>query len=476
MKHFFIFTAISCMIVLAMASCTNFSVEEGKTNLEKESLQSLLLEKGTTPITADEAINVARIFDINQGRPQTKAETKIADVYTLNNEEGMPVFYAVNRVGNAGFVIVSASRNYFPVLAYVEKGHFGDDYENYGIANWVDRQIITVTAVEKEGLRNESLDFGALWSIYEKSGVAPFVATKSEAEAFALRQACVAAWEAQGYTCYALMDCPSDLPSATYNAWCASAASIANPDYDYMLYSVILEKRIDVVSTIGPLIGTTWEQDNGYNAAVPYYYPNGDRVDLGCTTIAAGQIMRYFQKPSTYNWSLMYLNTATSTTAAFLYSLGCNIGIAYSIGDVGASDYQVRNAMQNDYGYTVSYNDYNYSTVKSNILSGKPVYIGGQHYYTSGGQLGHAWVCEGYRYATSYYDYELKVLSVVEPLQYENLGSTQSSQIGATNYLYHNLGMGENLNGWYYAGDEFSNLDGSFENEKMIYNITPPAN
>jgi len=56
------------------------------------------------------------------------------------------------------------------------------------------------------------------------------------------------------------------------------------------------------------------------------------------------------------------------------------------------------------------------------------------------------------------------------------LGSTQSSQIGSTNYLYYNLGMGENLNGWYYAGDEFSNLDGSFENEKMIYNITPPVN
>ena len=48
--------------------------------------------------------------------------------------------------------------------------------------------------------------------------------------------------------------------------------------------------------------------------------------------------------------------------------------------------------------------------------------------------------------------------------------------MGATNYLYYNLGMGENLNGWYYAGDEFSNLDGSFENEKMIYNITPPVN
>jgi len=92
-----------------------------------------------------------------------------------------------------------------------------------------------------------------------------------------------------------------------------------------------------------------------------------------------------------------------------------------------------------------------------------------------GGQ-GHAWVCEGYRYTTYYYDYELKVLSVVPPLQYEHLASDQSSQIGSANYFYYNLGYGGEGDGWYYAGNDFYTPAARFENLKMIYNITPPTN
>ena len=476
MRHFsFLFV---CLVLQVLTSCSSINVADAIIDSpEDNSIQSLLIEKGTSQITAEQAINVAKMFDINRGRIQTKAESGLNDVYTLCNEEGMPVFYAVNRGWNSGFVIVGASRNYFPILAYVEKGHLGEDYDNYGLAPWVDKQIVTVTAIEKDGLRSDSTDCNALWSIYEKSGISPFVETKSEAEAFALRQASVAAWEAQGYTCYALMDCPSELPSSTYTSWCASAASVANPDYDYMLYSVILERRVDIVSTNGPLMGSTWEQDNGYNASVPYYYQNGDHVDLGCTTVAVGQIMRYFQKPSSYNWTLMPLDSATSTTANFLYSLGCAIGIPYSYLYSGAFDIDAYNAMQNNYNYTASLNDYDYYTVRNNIISGKPVYIGGWIHTNIGiGGQGHAWVCEGYRYTTYYYDYELKVLSVVPPLQYEHLASDQSSQIGSANYFYYNLGYGGEGDGWYYAGNDFYTPAARFDNLKMIYNITPPTN
>lgn len=477
MKHLLSLCLIS-LLLQVLTSCSNINVADAITDSpEDNSIQSLLIEKGTSQITAEQAINVAKMFDINRGRIQTKAESGLNDVYTLYNEEGMPVFYAVNRGWNSGFVIVGASRNYFPILAYVEKGHFGEDYANYGLAPWVDKQIVTVTAIEKDGLRSDSIDCNALWSIYEKSGISPFVETKSEAEAFALRQASVAAWEAQGYTCYALMDCPSELPSSTYTAWCASAASVANPDYDYMLYSVILERRVDIVSTNGPLMGSTWEQENGYNAAVPYYYQNGNHVAVGCVPVAVGQIMRYFQKPSSYNWSSMPLDSATSTTANFLYSLGVNMGIPYYNYDMntGASDSNARDAMQNNYNYTVSLAEYDYSTVKSNIISGKPVYIGGWIHANIGGG-GHAWVCEGYRYTTFYYEYELKVLSVVPPLQYEHLASDQSNQVGSANYFYYNLGFGGEGNGWYYAGNDFYTPAARFENINIIYNITPPAN
>ncbi|MBR3291967.1 MAG: C10 family peptidase [Bacteroidales bacterium] len=142
-----------------------------------------------------------------------------------------------------------------------------------------------------------------------------------------------------------------------------------------------------------------------------------------------------------------------------------------------ATDDQAKNALQNAYNYTVSLNDYDYSTVRSNIISGKPVYIGGWIHTNIGiGGQGHSWVCEGYRYTTFYYEYELKVLSVVSPLQYEHLASDQSSQVGSANYFYYNLGFGSDGDGWYYAGNDFYTPAARFENLKMIYNITPPTN
>lgn len=446
-------------------------------SIDKEKGADLRIEPKMTDITEDQAVNVARIFDISQGRLHTKAVSEYSDIYTLYNEEGMPIFYAVNRRENTGFVIVGASRNYYPILAFSDKGHFDENYDKTGLSLWANRQIVTVTAIEKDGVRDEAIDFDALWRYYDNRNrkEAQSVKTKSEAEAFALRQASVAAWEAQGYTCYALMDCPDDLPSATYASWCASAQSFANPEYSYLTYSVILERRVDIESTKGPLMGYSWEQENGYNSAVPYY-ENGEHKALGCATVAVGQIMRYFQNPTDTNWVLMPPDSVTSTTANFLYSLGCNLGVNYAGFDQSVHDRQVRDSLQNKYRYSSTWDDFSNTIVQTDIQSNsKPVYIGGVHTYPNNHQIGHAWVCEGYKYVTFYYEYELKILSVVPPLQYETLASTQSAQIGSTSYFYYNLGMGYNLNGWYYSGDIFSNLDGQFENLKMLYNITPPS-
>ncbi|MBR3291220.1 MAG: Spi family protease inhibitor [Bacteroidales bacterium] len=121
MKHLFSLCLI-CLLLQVLTSCSSINVSDAIIDSpEDNSIQSLLIEKGTSQITAEQAINVAKMFDINRGRIQTKAESGLNDVYTLYNEEGMPVFYAVNRGWNSGFVIVGASRNYFPILAYVEK-------------------------------------------------------------------------------------------------------------------------------------------------------------------------------------------------------------------------------------------------------------------------------------------------------------------------------------------------------------------
>lgn len=450
-----------CFLIIWMTACTSIEQTDNDSK-EEDHTRALLLEKSTAPITAEQAINVVKLFDI-KNKTATKSNTDIiSDVYTHFNEEGKPAFYAVNRGEENGFIIVSASRKYYPILAIVEKGHFDNHYPKIGLASWVDEQCDLISAVEKGEYVFGDCDIA--WSTYEKTSPMLYIPTKSEAEAFALRQACVASWEAQGYSCYALQECPNHLPAEIYNQWIAMASVSANPDYNYLDYSVILEKYVETVSSTGPLIGSSWDQANGFNAAVPNNYY------VGCVPVAIGQIMWYFEKPSTFFWSNMYANSATQTTATFLYTLGCLMGIDYPHFDSSASHGNGEDAL-NYYGYTTSFDYYNEATVINNIAMGKPVYVGGD--VQGVGQI-HAWVCEGNRINQHHYEYTLKVLDYALPLTYTNVGQPCYSGYGTYYYLYHNLGYGGSGNGWY-LGSIASN-EGTFLPNCMIYNITPPSN
>lgn len=473
MKPFIVSFSLSCMFMLALASCTNFSIEERKANLEKESLQSLLLEKGTTPITANEAINVALLYNI-QNKIETKGELEknVSDVYTVYREEGEPSMYAVNYQNNKGFIVVSASRKYYPIVAMVEQGHFDDSFIYCPLGGWIDEQNEQIAMAERDEVEEEIANsIRMMWSAYEKKGVAKWIETKSEAEAFALRQSSVAAWEQQGYTCYALMDQPSAMPSSVYSSWCQLAQGLANPDYNYMLYSVILEKYVESTSTIGPLIGSTWARENGYN--VSYTDGNGNLRPWCSRTVAVGQIMRFHQRPyypNNLNWNNMPLTSPTTTTSDFLYWLTGEFGPTYQASGWDPTDAVAEYTLHNNLGYSTLMSVYSRNSVISDISSNMPVYLSGNR-TVNGVTVDMAWVCEGYKRVIGHYEYELKVLSMDEPLTYENGGTYVGTTYSDTNYLYHNLGLGGNLNGWYIS-DTFAAGSNTMAASNMIYCIS----
>lgn len=460
-----------CFIVCLFAGCSQ--IETTPTlDVDESSLikQDLRIDKGTNPITAEQAVNVALLFNSSQPQTKAKGSKEVENVYTISGNDGQPAMYAVNYCGGKGFTLVGASRKYYPILAFVEYGHFDDSFVNYGLSEWVDTQLKIISDINCDSLtfNNEGL-FDSLWSEYEKKGL-DLNGTKSESDAFNLRASSVAAWQAMGYTCYDLRECPAELPSSTYASWCSIAQSQAHPDYNYEDYSIILERCVIDSVKVGPIIGTKWDQSDGYNSAVPFFYQNGDRVFLGCVPVAVGQIMRYFEKPSNISWNLYPLTSPNSHVANFLYLLGCRLGIDYASGITSTTDSAAKSVLQNYYNYSLSAGAFNFNTVKQNIIAGKPVYIGGYQ-----GGYGHAWVCEGYMLTTRHYEYELKVISVVEPpLQYENAGSTTTYGSDSVNWLYHNLGYGGWQDGWY-VGSNFSNLEGYFSTQTMLYNITPPS-
>lgn len=451
------------LLLVFLTGCDSFSLNEADPAPAVK--ESIGIEPGTDPINANQAACVALMFDNDHGRPATKSGSAISDIYTVYDDEGTAVFYAVNRPDNAGYVIVGASRKYFPILAYVEKGHFDDSYTETGIASWVNEQTSTISMIEKHAESGQEeageLDFEGMWKAYEKKAVLPTMLTKSakEDDAFSLRQSSVAAWQAEGYTCYDLMEQPKFLPSEIYDYWRSYAASFANQNYDPMVYSVILEKRVDTVKTIGPLIGTTWGQTGGYAAAIP-----GNRY-VGCVPVAVGQIMWYHRWPVTFAWPDMPANSPNSTTADFLYTLGKRMNINYNGNSSSASNGDAEDALK-FYNYSTAIGFYDESIISSNITVGRPVYI-----YGEVAQSGHAWVCEGTRDLISHYGYQLMILSDVEPpLQYVNWVQPYDAYAGTTTYLYHNLGYEGDGNGWYVGKNIYFDHE-TFKSTFMIYNI-----
>jgi len=57
--------------------------------------------------------------------------------------------------------------------------------------------------------------------------------------------------------------------------------------------------------------------------------------------------------------------------------------------------------------------------------------------------------------------------------EYEHMASYSGNAFGNVNYLYHNLGLGGSLNGWYIS-DTFTAGSNTMQPTNMIYNITAP--
>jgi len=215
----------------------------------------------------------------------------------------------------------------------------------------------------------------------------------------------------------------------------------------------------DVYITKGPLMITKWDQwGNCFNNLIPYdcpYNPGG-KAPTGCVATAMAQVMRYFQKPNTYNWSNMPATYGTSDTQLLMKNAGAAVGMQYSCDGSGAKNSNIPAALINSFRYSnASYTTtYNSTIITNNIDANKPVILGG---FPSSGS-GHSWVCDGYQRNT-YYDTDSQ--------------GNCTGYATTTLYLYMNWGWHGSDNG-YYAYDNFKLSDGtSFNNNRsIVYNIT----
>jgi hypothetical protein len=130
--------------------------------------------------------------------------------------------------------------------------------------------------------------------------------------------------------------------------------------------------------TVGTkLLSTNWGQSSPYNNNCPLDPNTGNRCLVGCTAVALGQILNYwnckvfpdgtrtyypngfFTNPLTvnfynqnYNWGNM--TTVPSVTAEFLYHCGVAIQVNYTDSATSGASYNVKLAMENNFGFKTS--------------------------------------------------------------------------------------------------------------------------
>ena len=367
-----------------------------------------VVEDFCTFVSTEQASSVAQAFlgrhtDVGVSTRMAGEEPTITTVY----ENGVPKIYIVNYPGG-GWVIISATKNYYPVLAFSEEGSFEISEDMGGALFWLQE---TKEAISLSEMLDEESRAGLrfLWSSY-----APIDNTKQTEPTtrFGLEwQQENAMWERIGQLRF--QHAPDwfrfyPLTSTTVQRYFGNSMQMWQQWYD-MARSFGSPPRFTIVAIrntqqIDPLLRTRWHQGGPFN----YLLPGQGQYSASCGSVAMAQIMNFHQHPPRprYNWNnnpqycRPYLwHLPNSRRPCFITSMPAlfrDIGIAVGGGGISAIEPLIdnaRNVFLQTFGYrSAVVHNHNSTQVINEIRARRPVYMRGE-----GAQsyISRAWVADG---------------------------------------------------------------------------------
>ena len=195
-----VFSILSAVLLTA---CTSYIEEAGMPVLEPVS-KLLRISSTDTLLTSSDASIVALMERCgaastkSSGAASTKSSNidEIDDIVPIYGDEGDVLMYAVNfRTG--GYTIVSATKDYYPVLAKIEKGRYSDELYKTG-ASVLMQEYREGMKYAKTLPRDSILSLRALWMKYEEPHTGQWVATKSNDQLASLVGESIQEWQEQG--------------------------------------------------------------------------------------------------------------------------------------------------------------------------------------------------------------------------------------------------------------------------------------
>ena len=467
MKYTLYFVLIAHLPLLLLWGCEKnnqplFDIQS-EVNEMKEQCQKR--PQDLLDLSEDDVRTVANLFIGSYYQTRSDNVKEIKSILPVYGEEGI-LMYAVNF--HDGYILISATTNYYPILAIVEHGSFS--IKPYSGQETIINELKTAVSQSKQ---TPIQDAKNAWRCFMESSSVQIPNTRVGADYYMLLDGYLMDWHEDDRTVYFLNDQPDNMPDDMYEYFCESASIDMPMDYPYMDCAIITEKYCTSLTTHGPFLQTLWHQyGNGdgmglaFNSAVP------NSMVLGCVTVAVGQIMRYYEYPPLeYNWSAMPNTTSNMVLSSFLATLrGC-----LEVNPNGETTAQkAKNTLEN-YGYTVTLINHSATDVCSSLSNNRPVFMGG---VDSINNEGHAWVCDGDYSSLSYFEYKLYIVRVVNGQLYDFVEweSDRVYNFGPS-LLHMNWGWAGDHNGYFLDSSIQVNLDGTPYNfttqRKNIYVSIP---
>lgn len=381
---------LSLLLVMGLLfACTN-EIPNNKPQGDDVNAKINQLKKNSSFVSEELAISVAGKFQHGKSTRSNGAE--IQDIHVISDESNHPLMYVINYT-NQKFVIISATKNYYPILAYSDENNLDVEAESFKNNEWlIETQHIIKHSSDLD--KNTISQINFQWNDYEEKqkNTDATLVTQGSVEENQVLAARISELRDQYPDFYfrPLSRCSSyDFAYAggdIYDNLCSLANQYGSP----IEYTILGIKNIDKNQKVGPLLKTNWHQKAPYNELCPNKYP------AGCVAIAMAQIMKFHQYPTRYNWNNIPNIDATYDTQKLIYDIGLAVDMDYGSDGSGSNINMAKKAFDGTFQYNTRLADFKDEEVKGEILNNnRPVYMKGSDNFLFFPKDGHAWVCDG---------------------------------------------------------------------------------
>lgn len=447
---------LSLIAIMSALSCQNNSIDEAVTdndNAKEVALsQSSKIDGLKDYMCNQDAYQVANIFLSEKG---TRASSKkISKITPYNDDQGNALFFAVDFAGNQGYVLVSATKKFFPIIAYSASGSFES---TKGLSKeWtegISKEISKAKTSSDKTINPEWIKYATFYPNDIETRASSNEITKWKNEIIT---------EYKGKTDNPIVNNSNNCDSynsefMTLGGFEQRFSSHTSQELEKLIDFEMCDKlgfaKEDILcqvfycekSTVyGPHLKTTWDQFYPYNGAIK------DGA-LGCVTIALGQFMNYYRIPSNKNWDAINKDGSTEQQL-FLKEVGESVGINYNSSDRGATTREAINSLRN-YGYRIKET---FDLPGNSIFYNNPVICRGEPEDNPEG--GHMWVIDGINVRNSFTIVDVYLPFKQDLVSYEVKEGDNpyypciSKEINRLTFQYYHMNWGGALS-WNIAGN-----------------------